>query len=183
MPALMTLLERARNGDKDAIASAFALLYNDLHRLARARLRPHRTMTLLDTTALLHESFLRLSGLETVNLESRHHFIAYASRVMRSVIVDIARSRSAERRGGNADHLALDTHLGEQIALPENDALRVHHGLEVLEKIDPRMAQVVERRFFGGLTEVEVAQSLGITERTVRRDWDKARALLVEVLA
>jgi RNA polymerase sigma factor (TIGR02999 family) len=101
---------------------------------------------------------------------------------MRSVIVDYARARAAERRGGDAEHLVLDTQLSEQIAAPENDALRVHEAMEVLEQAEPRLAQVAEMRFFGGLSEPEIAQALGLSERTVRRDWEKARLLLIAAM-
>jgi RNA polymerase sigma factor (TIGR02999 family) len=139
-------------------------------------------MTLLDTTALVHESYLKLVGTEGVAVEDRHHFFAYASRVMRSVIVDHARARAAERRGGDAEHVVLDTLLSDQVAAPENDALRVHEALDVLEQADPRLAQVAEMRFFGGLTEAEIAEALGLSGRTVRRDWEKARLLLLAAM-
>ena len=175
---LTVLLASARAGDKDAAGAAYSLLYDELRRLARAKLRPHRGMTLLDTTSLVHESYLRLMGGAALAVEDRHHFFAYASRVMRSVIVDFARARAAERRGGEAEHLALDTMLSEQVAAPENDVLRVHEALDVLERADARLAQIVEMRYFGGLSETEIAEVLGISDRTVRRDWEKARLLL-----
>jgi len=175
---LTVLLASARGGDKEAAGAAYALLYDELRRLARAKLRAHRSMTLLDTTSLVHESYLRLVGADALPIEDRHHFFAYASRVMRSVIVDFARARGAERRGGEAEHLALDTVLLDQIPAPENDVLRVHEALEVLERADERLARIVEMRYFGGLSEVEIAQTLGLSERTVRRDWEKARLLL-----
>ena len=101
---------------------------------------------------------------------------------MRSVIVDFARARSAERRGGDADHLVLDTSLQEKLGMPEDDVVRVHEALEVLAKADSALAQSVEMRYFGGLTEPEIADVLGISERTVRRNWEKARLLLAGVL-
>lgn len=183
MTELATLLEAARQGDQEAAAEVFSLLYDDLRRLAAARLRPHRTMTLLGTTSLVHEAFLKVTGADALAVEDRHHFFAYASRVMRSVIVDYARARSAERHGGGREHVILDTQLSEQIAAPENDALRVHEAMEVLEQADPRLAQVAEMRFFGGLSEAEIAQVLGLSERTVRRDWEKARLLLLAAMA
>jgi RNA polymerase sigma factor (TIGR02999 family) len=182
MSELTTLLESARQGDQKAAGLAFSMLYEDLRRLAAARLRPHRTMTLLGTTSLVHEAFLKIVGADSLPVESRHHFFAYASRVMRSVIVDYARARSAERRGGDSEHVVLDTHLSDQIAAPENDALRVHEALEVLQKAEPRLAQVAEMRFFGGLSEPEIAEALGLSERTVRRDWEKARLLLLAAM-
>lgn len=182
MADVTTLLAAARAGDEKAAGEAFALLYEDLRRLARARLRPHQTQTLLDTTALVHESFLKLVGQEGVTLENRRHFFAYASRVMRSVIVDFARASKAERRGDEFEHVVLDTSLGERVAAPHNEVLGVHEALEELAVAEPRLAQIVEMRYFGGLTEAEIAQALDLSERTVRRDWEKARLLLFAAL-
>ena len=182
MAELTTLLAAARSGDAAAASEAFALLYEDLRRLARARLRQHQTMTLLDTTSLVHEAYLKLVGAQSLAVEDRHHFFAYAARVMRSVIVDFARARLTERRGGDAEHVVLDTEMLGQIAAPENDTLRVHEALQMLEQADPRLAQVVEMRYFGGLSEAEIAEALGVSERTVRRDWEKARLLLLAAL-
>ncbi|MEI8158764.1 MAG: ECF-type sigma factor [Burkholderiales bacterium] len=182
MAELTTLLAAARSGDNLAASQVFSLLYDDLRRLARARLRQHQQFTLLNTTALVHESYLKLLGVEALPIEDKRHFFTYASTVMRSVIVDFARARSAERRGGDADHVVLDTALSEKLGIPEDDVVRVHEALEVLAKADASLAQVVEMRYFGGLTEPEIAEALGISERTVRRNWEKARLLLVGVL-
>jgi len=182
VPDVTTLIAAARAGDRQAASQAFALLYDELRRMARARLRPHQTMTLLDTTSLVHESYLKLVGQEALPVDNRRHFFAYASQVMRSVIVDFARAAAAERRGGDADHLVLDTALGERVAAPEDDVLRVHEALETLAQADPRLARIVEMRYFGGLTEAEVAEALELSERTVRRDWEKARLLLFAAL-
>ena len=179
---LTQLLAAARSGDHDAAGAAFSLLYDELRRLARAKLRQHQTMTQLDTTSLLHESYLKLVGAEALPVEDRHHFFTYAARVMRSVIVDFARAKAAERRGGQASHLVLDTALSDKIAAPETDVLRVHEALEVLAQADLRLAQIVEMRYFGGLSEIEIADALGVYERTVRRDWEKARLLLMAAL-
>jgi RNA polymerase sigma factor (TIGR02999 family) len=176
------LLASARRGDQDAAGAAFSLLYDDLHRLARSKLRQHQSMTLLDTTALLHESYLKLVGGNALSVEDRRHFFAYAARVMRSVIVDFARARQAERRGGEADHLVLDTALSDKIAAPENDVLRVHEALETLAQADEQLARVVEMRYFGGMSEREIADTLDVSERTVRRNWEKARLLLLAAL-
>jgi RNA polymerase sigma factor (TIGR02999 family) len=130
----------------------------------------------------VHESYLKLVGAQSLQVEDRHHFFAYASRVMRSVIVDFARARLAERRGGGAEHLALSTGISGEVAAPENDALRVHEALDVLQQADARLAQVVEMRYFGGLTEAQIGEALGLSERTVRRDWEKARLLLIAAM-
>ena len=115
MAELTVLLAAARQGDQAAAGAAFSLLYDDLRRLARSRLRQHQTMTLLDTTSLVHESYLKLVGAQGLPVEDRHHFFAYAARVMRSVIVDFARARLAERRGGEAVHVALDTEISDRM--------------------------------------------------------------------
>jgi len=166
-PAHLTeLLASAREGDQDAAGAAFALLYHELRRLARAKLRQHRSITLLDTTSLVHESYLKLVGADALPVADRHHFFAYAARVMRSVIVDFARARAAERRGGEAEHVVLDTSISERIAAPESDVLRVHEALDVLAQADAELAQVVEMRYFGGLSETDVADALGLSERS-----------------
>jgi RNA polymerase sigma factor (TIGR02999 family) len=182
MAELTLLLAAARQGDPEAAGKAFSLLYDDLRRLARSRLRQHQTMTLLDTTSLVHESYLKLVGQQALPIEDRQHFFAYAARVMRSVIVDFARARLAERRGGGAEHVVLDTALGDGMVAPETDVLRVHEALEVLAQVEPRLASMVEMRYFAGMTEAEVAEAMGLSERTVRRDWEKARLLLSAAL-
>lgn len=182
-PATVTeLLAAARSGDSAAAGAVFTLLYDELRRIARSRLRQHREMTLLDTTALVHECYLKLATSDVLATGDRRHFFAYAAKVMRSVIVDFARARQAERRGGAAEHVVLDTRLSESVAAPENDVLRVHEALDVLAKADARLAQVVELRYFGGLSESEIAATLDVSERTVRRDWEKARLLLIAAL-
>jgi RNA polymerase sigma factor (TIGR02999 family) len=179
---LTDLIRRARDGDALALQAFFDDTYEDLRRMARARLVKTGRGPMLDTTSLVHESYLRLVGAEAVPVEDRHHFFAYAARVMRSVIVDFARARAAERRGGEAEHLVLDTLLSGQVAAPENDVLRVHEALEVLERADARLARIVEMRYFGGLSEAEIAEVLNVSDRTVRRDWEKARLLLKAAL-
>jgi RNA polymerase sigma factor (TIGR02999 family) len=171
-------LAAARQGDQKAVAEVFSIMYEDLRRLARSRLRCHQTMTLLDTTSLVNECFYKLVGAQSLPAEDRTHFFAYASKAMRSVIIDSARARHAERRGGLAEHLVLDTALVEKIAAPDIDVLKVHEALDALAQADARLAQVVEMRYFGGLSEVEIAQILGLSERTVRRDSNRARLLL-----
>lgn len=176
------LLAAARQGQQAAVARLCEFLYQDLRQIARARLRAHQPMTLLDTTALVHESFLRLARLGRVDVADRSHFLAYAARVMRSVIVDLVRQKKAERRGGDHQHIPLDTDIAGSLAATEDDVLRVSEALDELAQVDARAVQVVEMRYFAGMTETEVAEALGVTERTVRRDWEKARLLLQAVL-
>ncbi|HSV17440.1 MAG TPA: ECF-type sigma factor [Casimicrobiaceae bacterium] len=181
-PAITLLIARANSGDADALNRIFAALYPELHKLARARLRRAAPLTLLDTTALLHESYLRLVKLGELKVENRAHFLAYAARTMRSIVVDFARARLAERRGGGAQDLVLDTGIASSVSAPEEEIVRVHDALIELAQVDERLVRVVEMRYFGGLTEDEIGAALGVTERTVRRDWEKARLLLAIAL-
>ena len=162
----------------DALYSA---AYRELRRLARARLCTGGRNTLLDTTALVHESYLRLSNASGVQFPDRAHFLVYAGRAMRSIIVDFARQRLTERRGGDAAHVTYTVQLADGVA-GEEEILRVHEALSELAKVDERMARVVEMRYFGGLTESEIAEALGVTDRTVRRDWEHARLFLSDAL-
>jgi len=164
-----------------ADAGLSAQAYRQLRALARARLRRGGRETLLDTTALVHEAYLRIAGVEMASAEQRS-FLAYASRTMRSVIVDFARKRQAECRGGDVVIVTLTGAVAEPQPAAADDIMRVHEALEDLARIDARLAQVVEMRYFAGLTEVQIARALDVSERTVRRDWEKARLLLSRVL-
>jgi len=176
------LLRRAQRGNPEAADQLFAVTYRELRRLARARLRAGGRSTLLDTTSLVNESYLRFAMTRRVRLEDRVHFMRYAGRVMRSVIVDFARRRGARRRGGDTLHVHVTLRSCDGLGAGEKEVLRVHEALEGLAKLDARMAQVVEMRYFGGMSETEIAEALEVTDRTVRRDWEKARLWLAEAL-
>jgi RNA polymerase sigma factor (TIGR02999 family) len=133
---------------------------------------------MLDTTSLAHEAYLRLRNAGRIDLESRGHFMAYVSQVLRSVIVDFVRKRNAERRGSGQRNVTLSTEISDSVTDTDDEIERVNDALIELEKTDPRLKQVVEMRYFGGMTEPEIAEALGVTDRTVRRDWDRARLLL-----
>jgi len=178
LDSITELIERANEGDKDALNRLFTGLYAELHTLARSRVHRNTPITLLDTTALLHESYLRLTKLGALKVTSRAHFLAYAARAMRSIIVDFGRQRLAERRGGGAPEVPLDTESAQAVSSAEEEVLRVHEALEELATVDERVVRVVEMRYFGGLTEEDIAEALGVTTRTVQRDWEKARLLL-----
>ena len=183
---IASLLAAARGGDASASGQLFALLYRDLRRLAHARLYSDGDASRqLDTTMLVHESFERFARLSMLDVADRNHFMAYASRVMRSVIVDTAREHQADRRGGGAAHIALTTGLDARLAAPgaEPEVLRVHEALEELALIDRQLAQVVEMRYYGGLSNAEIAQALDIGLRTVERDWERARLFLHATLS
>jgi RNA polymerase sigma factor (TIGR02999 family) len=178
MTEITTLLKAANSGDDQAADQVVSLLYGELHRLARSRLRRSGELTLLDTTALVHESYLRIQQAGKPDFADRKHFLAYAAKAMRTIVIDIARARQADRRGGSALHVTLDTEIGDSAAVEDDEILRVHEALEELSGVDARLASVVEMRYFGGLSELEIAECLGVTERTVQRDWQKARLFL-----
>jgi len=182
MAELTVLIQKARDGDAEAQEAVFKLLYGDLRTIARARLASGGRNTLLDTTALVNEAYLRLAQARQLRAEDRHSYLAYASRAMRSVIVDFVRARNTERRGGDLDHITLDTGISDSTPSGESEILRVHEALEELASIDERMVKIVEMRYFAGLREPEIAAALGITDRTVRRDWQKARMMLAAAL-
>jgi RNA polymerase sigma factor (TIGR02999 family) len=182
MNQLTVLLARMQAGDGAARDALFAAAYKELHRLAHARLRDGGRNTVLDTTSLVHESYLRLVSADELRAEDRRAFFAYASKVMRSVIINFANERLSQKRGGDVLRLTLSTELAAGLGTDEDAVLKVHEALAVLEQADARSAQVVEMRYFGGYSEAEIADALGVTERTVRRDWEKARALLVAAL-
>jgi RNA polymerase sigma factor (TIGR02999 family) len=178
MSDVTQLLGAVRRGEEGAVDRLCQLMYQDLRKLARARLRPHQRGTLLDTTSLVHESYLRLAKAGEVDVSDRAHFLGYAGRVMRSVIIDFVRAKQAERRGGDEMHVTLDTNIAGSVAANEDDLIRISDALDELAKIDERMVRVVEMRYFAGLDEKEIAAALGVTDHTVRRDWEKARLLL-----
>lgn len=163
------------------IAALSAAAYEDLRRLARSRLRAHGPLTLLDTAGLVSDTYRRLALQHNLRIESRAHFLGYCSRVMRSVIIDLVREKNADRRGAGERRITLDTAVGESLAAAA-EPLKVDEALEDLAKVEPRLAQVVEMRYFGGYSEEEVAEALGLTARTVQRDWQKARVLLQAML-
>jgi RNA polymerase sigma factor (TIGR02999 family) len=181
-PDLTVLIRRAQSGDEAAEKAIFAATYDDLRGLAHARLRGGPPGQLLDTTSLVHESYLKIVRTGALRVEDRVQFFRYAGRVMRSVVVDFVRARFADRRGGEAIHVTLGPDLADPARDGATEILRVHEALEELAKHAPRLVQVVEMRYFGGMSESDIAEALGLTERTVRRDWEKARLLLLEAL-
>ena len=179
MGQVTSLLLAVGRGERVALGELYALLYPELRRLAHAKVRRSGDMTLLDTTSLVHESYLRFEKSGALAIGDRAQFMAYAARVMRSVVVDTIRSRQAERRGGDAVHVELDEEHAASACDPrENEVLRVHESLAELAAIDARLVQVVEMRYFAGMTESEIAEVLGLGVRTVARDWEKARLFL-----
>lgn len=179
MGQVTSLLSAIGHGERDALGELYGLLYPELHRLAHSRMRRNGDMTLLDTTSLVHESYMRFEKSGAVEMRDRAQFMAYAAQVMRSVVVDVIRRRQSERRGGGAVHVELDeAHDVSAVDPRESEVLRVHESLEELAAIDARLVKVVEMRYFSGMTELEIAEVLGLTVRTVARDWEKARLFL-----
>lgn len=173
----MTRLEPLPTAD---FAGLETELYQELKQMARQRMRRSGPMTLLDTTGLVHESWLKLSRREGFATMERPHFMAYAASTMRSIVVDYARARQAQLRGGGTTHVPLDEL--PTLAHRDEEYLAVHEALKTLESSDPRLARLVELRYFVGLEETACAELLGQARRTVQRDWQKARALLWSLL-
>ena len=173
-------LQRIESPGHD-LEQAFSACYPELKRIARARLRGSGLQGEMQTTALVHDSYVRLAGRGDLAFPDRLQFFAYASRVLRSIVVDLVREQKAQRRGGDVEVVTLDTALGEGLA-PSMDVEDVNGALEDLARLDPGLARLVEMRFFGGMGEDEVAEALGVSKRTVSREWQKARALLLTLL-
>jgi RNA polymerase sigma factor (TIGR02999 family) len=177
------LLERAERGDSGAVEELFTLLYAELHELARRQRHRWRGDYTLDTTALVHEAYLKLAGPGQIRAESRAHFAAVAARAMRHILCNYSRHRGALKRGGGMRAVTLDEDAAR--AAPVADAgaasatlLALDEALRRLEREDPRRSRVVECRFFGGMTIDETAAALGTSARTVKRDWAVAQAWL-----
>jgi len=173
------LLNRMRGGDREAGDEVAGLVYEELHRIASREMRHEREGHTLQTTALVHEAYMRLAGSESLEIQNRGHFFAVASRQMRRILVDHARSSGAQRRGGSAIKVELDK---LQIAAAERsiDVILLDESLRELERLEPRAAKVVELRYFGGYTDKEVVEALGVSLATVRREWEFARSWLFD---
>jgi RNA polymerase sigma factor (TIGR02999 family) len=175
------LLHKLDEGDASVINELFEQVYNELRRLAHEQLKGERKGHTLNATALVHEAYLKLVDSRQVNWQNKAHFFAVAARSMRQILIDYARQRKAQKRGGNKplvtfneENILREARAGEMLLLDET--------LSELEKTDPRMGSVVEMKFFAGLTFEEIAEVLGVSPRTIRRDWRFARAWLTRKL-
>jgi RNA polymerase sigma factor (TIGR02999 family) len=179
--AVTQLLADARNGDRAALDKLMPVLYQELRRLAKRQMLGQAPGHSLQTTDLIHQAYLKLVNIEGAVWKDRIHFLSVASRAMRSVLVDHARRRRYAKRGGNPLRVSLDDALlvSEQ---PAAEVLAVDEALRQLTLLDPRKSQIVEQRYFGGLTVEETADVLGVSPITVHREWVKARAWLYEKL-
>lgn len=171
------LLDQARRGDKEAESRLASAVYNELHRLAERQMLGERAGHSLQATVLVHEAFIRLVADTGRDWHNRTHFFAVAAQVMRRLLIDYARARSAEKRGRGRQRIELDDADGFTADNCE-EWIAVDQALERLAERDPRMARVVELRFFGGLQEDEIGEVLGVSTRTVKRDWKVAKAWL-----
>ena len=173
------LLERARAGDTAARDRAVSALYRELSRMARAKLNAESTLTNLDAGALVHECWIRLAQGAPGRWESRRAFFAYVSAVMRNVIVDVARERNAQKRGGGLQEVTFTTGVVEEV-FRSDEIDRLDTALKDLGAIDAQQLEIVELRYFGGLSVEDVAEQLGLSARTVKRKWQSARAFLFQ---
>jgi RNA polymerase sigma factor (TIGR02999 family) len=179
--ALSTLVASAEQGDHAAADKLFTTLYDELHRMARRELAKRGAGVTIGATTLLHEAYLDISDRDRAAFPDRNRFMGYASRVMRGLIIDYARRRQAQKRGGQFEITSIATDIAE--AVPDAQQLtRLSDALDELESADARLARIVDMKFFCGFSFVEIGGMLGVSERTVQRDWEKARIYLHRVL-
>lgn len=180
-PDVTRLITDWRRGDESALARLIPIVYDELHRVASARLRDESAAHTLQTTALVHEAYLRLVDLDRMTLNDRTHFFAMAARLMREILVDHARRKNAQKRGGGVTIVSLED-VGVQ-ADQMVDVLALDEALIALAALDPRLCRVVELRYFAGLSIAETADALDVSSVTVERDWRIAKAWLYKRLS
>jgi len=173
------LIAATDSGDPAAAEALFAALYRELHQLARRELAKENGQLSLGATTLLHEAYLDISGRDGTAFPDRNRFMAYACRVMRGLIIDYARRRQAQKRGGEFEITSIATDVAGAVAAVNADELsQLSDGLGELEQTEPRLARVVDLKFFCGFSFAEIGSMMGVSERTVQRDWEKARIFL-----
>lgn len=180
-PDVTALLVAWSAGDENALQELIPVVHDELHRIARACMAGERAGHSLQATALVNEAYLRLIGTRHVNWQNRAHFLAMAARLMRRILVDFARSKHYQKRGGGAVRVTLVDDIALS-AEPGRDLVALDEALRTLAKIDDRKSRVIEMRFFGGLTVEETAESLHVSPETVMRDWKLAKAWLLRQL-
>ncbi|MBX3291777.1 MAG: sigma-70 family RNA polymerase sigma factor [Acidobacteria bacterium] len=176
------LLLKWRGGDPNALDDLMPAVYRELRRIAHNYMRRQNAGHSLQTTALINEAYLRLIDSEKVNWQDRDHFFAICSQLMRRILVDSARRRLSQKRGGARMEVTLDDAVAADVG-QHADVVALDYALKRLAALSPRQSQIVEMRYFGGLTEDQIAETLGISARTVRRDWTVARAWLYRELS
>jgi RNA polymerase sigma-70 factor (ECF subfamily) len=181
-PQLTQLLRAWSEGDQSALEQLVPLVYEELHRLARSYLADERRGHTLQATALVNEAYLRLAGSGRADFQDRVHFFAVCARVMRRILLDWARSRRAQKRGSDVPELELQENLAVASSASGDNLVAIDDALKTLAAFDSRKSQVVELRFFGGLSIKDTAQVLKVSEETVRRDWNLAKSWLREEL-
>jgi RNA polymerase sigma factor (TIGR02999 family) len=177
MTDVTTLLGAVRSGTSADADQLFQLLYLELRSLAHQQSRRHAEPA-VHTTTLVHEAYLRFRSSGELKVEDRRHFLAYASHVMRSIVVDHARSQLADKRGAGTTPLTLNTEIANTVTASNDEVVKVHDALAELSALDERLGKIVEMKYFGGMTEDEIADVLDLSSRTVQRDWEKARLFL-----
>ena len=175
--SLEPLIRAADAGDVKAREQLFAALYVELRRIAQRELRKRGQALTLGATTLLHEAYLNIADREGVDVLDRNRFLAYASRAMRGLVIDYARARQAQKRGGSFEITSLSTNVPEAI-VDHHELEKIAEAVDALSAIDPDLAQVVDLKFFCGYSFVDIAAMRGVSERTVQRDWEKARLFL-----
>ena len=180
---LSALFERAEAADPAAVEELFAALYHELHRLAEHHLHRGDANVSLGPTTLLHEAYLNIANREGIAFSERNRFFAYASRAMRGLVIDYARQRRTQRKGGGLFEITLAEDLGTALSAENDDLPRLGEALDDLMKVDASLAELVDLHFFCGFSFVEIAQIRDVSERTVQRDWRKARMLLHNALS
>jgi RNA polymerase sigma factor (TIGR02999 family) len=174
---ITSLIRAAESGDNAAAVALFSSLYSELHRLAKRELARWGTPASLSVTTLLHEAYLNIAEREGQSFPDRARFMSYAARVMRGLIIDHARSRNAIKRGGQFEITSLKTDMGENV-VDAKELSSISDALDQLAKVDPELAELVDLKFFCGLTFAEIAALRNLSERTVQRSWEKARIYL-----
>ena len=180
-PMLAERVETAARAPRNAADSLFSNLYADLHRMARRELAKQGGSASLGPTTLLHEAYLNMSGRASASFSDDHQFMAYASRVMRGLIIDHVRGRQAQKRGGEFEITSISADVADAVAGGQ-DLTGIGDALDELAMVDARLAQVVDLKFFCGLSFAEIAAMQAVSERTVQRDWEKARVYLHRAL-